>query len=136
MAGSLERVAQETKEELVDRNLRFILEKRVPPADPIWALGRLLSRVPLHAGPDAVLPPVVVERAFAQLKDLDWAAGSMAGLNEAFARAGRIVGVRENDISETLREAVIEKTQESIRGRVALDPGQKAVSSSSMRTHP
>ncbi len=113
LAGSLERVAQETKEELVDRNMQFILEKRMPPADPIWAIGRLLSRVPLYAGPDAVLPPAAVERAFGQLKDLDWTAGSLSGLNEAFARAGRIVGVRENDIPETLREAILGKMANS-----------------------
>ncbi len=113
LAGSLERVPQETKEELVDRILQIILEKRAPPADPIWALGRLLSRVPLYAGPDGVLPPAAVKRAFEQLKDLDWAEGSLSGLNEAFARAGRRVEVRENDIPETFREALIAKMANS-----------------------
>ena len=113
LAGSLERVAQETKMELVDRNIRILLERRASSGDPIWALGRLLSRVPLYAGPDAVLPPATVEQAFSQLKDLDWSAGDLSGLNEAFARACRTVGVRENDIHETLREAVLEKMANS-----------------------
>lgn len=113
-AGSLERVNQEAKEQLAGQLTRMIEAQR-PQAlsDAIWALGRILNRAPLYAGPDSVVQPGAVEDSFARLKKLDWSMPPLNGLKEAFARAGRLIGLRHHDVSDELRAAVLEKLEAS-----------------------
>lgn len=112
--GSLERIHLETKEEIVKVLVQMIVEKR-PRAldDAIWALGRLLNRAPLYAGPDSVVRPAAVENAFERLRKIDWKKPPFDGLNETFSRACRITGIRENEVDDELREKVIDKLAKS-----------------------
>jgi molecular chaperone DnaK (HSP70) len=113
-AGSLERVNPETKEQMAGHLARMIESKR-PQAlsDAIWALGRILNRAPLYAGPDSVVPPGAVEEAFARLKKLDWREPAHEGMNETFARACRLTGLRHHDVDDDLRAAVLARMEES-----------------------
>ncbi len=108
LVGSLERLPVAVKQSLVKRFLAGYLrtKHREPYA---WALGRLLSRTPLYAGPDSILPPNQVEKAFNQLKDLDWRSADYPGLVALFALAARRTELREDDLSEQLREAILGK---------------------------
>ena len=63
----------------------------------------------LYAGPDSILPPIQVEKVFNQLKDLDWNAADYPGLVSLFALAARRTDQREVDLSDPLREAILEK---------------------------
>ena len=114
LVGSLERVNPQHKEELA-RYLTRIIEagqaKALP--DAIWALGRLLSRVPLYAGPDSIAAPRLVGQTFAALQPLDWQRDAYSGLNETFARAGRLTGQRHHDLDPSLREEMVAKMKQS-----------------------
>lgn len=114
LVGSLERVHQDKKEALARHLTDLVIAgKSRTTDDAIWALGRLLSRIPLYAGVDAVVPPQVVATHFARLAKLDWTAGVFGGLNETFARACRMTGLRHHDIDDPFREAVVAKMKES-----------------------
>lgn len=113
LAGSLERIDLKIKAELAKDFVSIIKEGRAKGsiADPIWALGRILGRIPLYAGPDAVLAPSMVEKTFGELQDLDWSAPSLQGLNEAFSNAARVTGIREKDISSEVRSGILKKLE-------------------------
>ncbi len=112
LLGSLERLPVPVKQSLVKRFVTGYLRSkhREPYA---WALGRLLSRTPLYAGADSILPPNQVEKAFSQLKDLDWRAAENPGLVALFAMAARRTDQREVDIADGLREEILEKLKVS-----------------------
>lgn len=112
--GSLERINQEAKERLADQLARMIERKR-PQAlsDAVWALGRVLNRAPLYAGADSVVPPGVVEDVFFRLRKLDWSRPPLDGLNETFARACRLTGLRHHDVDDELRAEVLKKMETS-----------------------
>jgi hypothetical protein len=114
LAGSLERISLDQKMQLV-RLLSTGLRKpqvssKVPYA---WALGRLLSRIPLYAGPEVVLPPLEVEKLFRQLRELDWKNPVYAPLNPLFAQAARRTERRGIDLTEELRQEILQKMKES-----------------------
>lgn len=75
----------------------------------IWALGRLLNRIPLYGGEHAILDAEEVERAFAALEPLDWSQKNLRNLPQLFLQAARIVNNRDYDVSAALREQIITK---------------------------
>ena len=110
LAGSLERIALDRKLQVV-KLLSVGLRKpqlsnKVPYA---WALGRLLSRVPLYAGPEVILPPQEVEKLFLQTRELDWKLPANAPLIPLFAQAARRTERRDLDLAPELREELLLK---------------------------
>jgi hypothetical protein len=77
------------------------------------ALGLLLNRAPLYAGPDSVVPPIQVERAFDALSDLDWTESEFAEIQTLFLRASRIVDDPAIDLPRALREKIARKLEKS-----------------------
>ena len=114
LAGSLERISLHQKMQVV-KLLSAALRKpqvvnKVPYA---WALGRLLSRIPLYAGPETVLPPLEVEKLFGQLRELDWKEPLYAPLNPLFAQAARMTDRRDIDLAPELRQEILQKMKVS-----------------------
>ncbi|MCC5844008.1 MAG: Hsp70 family protein [Verrucomicrobia bacterium] len=89
LAGALERVHPDRKHIWIETVLRMLTTpdaKTAPPA--AWALGRILSRIPFGGGPESILPPDTVERAFERLRDkADW---TLPELRAAFLQAARL----------------------------------------------
>ena len=114
LAGSLERLHLERKHEVVKLLSTGLRRPRLKTREPYaWALGRLLARAPLYAGPDAVLPPGEVEALFARLRDLDWRTPDWAPLNPLFAQAARRTDRRDVDLSDALRWEILSKMKAS-----------------------
>ncbi|MEZ0296238.1 MAG: hypothetical protein ACAI35_07265, partial [Candidatus Methylacidiphilales bacterium] len=116
MAGALERLSLDVKREL----LRKFIAEMVPaatklaPCDPyLVAIARLLNRTPLHAGPESILPPELVEDAFNPLEKLDWTNPALREVTPLFLRAARIVNVRGIDIDSSLRTRIVNKMESS-----------------------
>ena len=65
------------------------------------ALGLLLNRAPLYAGPETVVSPDLVERAFEAFSGLDWAHTELSEVQTLFLRAAR----RWADEAESRAEA-------------------------------
>jgi molecular chaperone DnaK (HSP70) len=114
LAGALERVPLDRKQQLVKVLTAGLRKPQSGSAVPYaWALGRLLSRVPLYGGPETILPPLEVEKLFGQLGELDWRDPAYAPLNPLFAQAARRTDERGIDVSTELREAILLKMKES-----------------------
>lgn len=112
LLGSLERLPLATKQSLVKKLLAGF--QRFKHNEPYaWALGRILSRTPLYAGPDSILPPSEVDKAFGQLKKLDWKSQNYSSLIPLFTQAARRTDQRDVDINPQLREAILTKLKES-----------------------
>ena len=103
LVGSLERIDPATKSALVELFLTRAISASYP-APYFVALGQLLNRTPLYAGPEAVVPPELVARAFEALHDLDWK--SSPELPELFLRAARVTGHRTHDLPRPLRQEI------------------------------
>ncbi len=114
LAGSLERVGHEIKAELIDRFLATaagLAGEGKHCAPYLTALGLLLNRSPLYAGPDAVVPPERVERAYEAFSGLDWADPELAELQTLFLRAGRVVDNRGLDVAPSVRNRIARKLE-------------------------
>ena len=110
LAGALERLRLERKHELVKILAAGLLRPRLKTREPYaWALGRLLSRTPLYAGPDAILPPQEVETLFDRVRGLDWREPEFAPLSPLFALAARRTEERGIDVSEAARREILAK---------------------------
>jgi hypothetical protein len=75
------------------------------------ALGHLLSRAPLYAGPETVVSPDLVERAYETFRRFDWGTPELAGLQSLFLRAARVVGNRSFDLPQALRHRIATKLE-------------------------
>ena len=110
LAGSLERISLDRKMQVVKLLCAGLkkpqLSDKVPYA---WALGRLLSRLPLYAGPEVVLSPLEVEKLFHQVRELDWKDPVYAPMNPLFAQAARRTDRRDVDISSELCQEILQK---------------------------
>ena len=116
LAGSLERINPIVKAEFFDHFLRTASElaaKKQYCAPYLAALGLLLNRTPLYAGPENVIPPIHVEQAYDALSDLDWTEPELAEMQTLFLRAGRIVDNPNIDLPGRLREKIASKLQKS-----------------------
>ena len=116
LAGALELVPAETKAMLAGRFIDITAElarAKRHCAPYLAALGLLLNRAPLYAGPETVLPPELVERAFAAFRGFDWTDPEHLELPTLFLRAARMVGDRSLDLPERLRNAIAGKLEKS-----------------------
>jgi molecular chaperone DnaK (HSP70) len=116
LAGSLERIRQDTKIDLVDRfleSVRDLAGQKQYCAAHLVSLGLLLNRAPLYAGQEDVIPPDSVERAFEMLSDLDWAEPDLGEIQTLFLRAGRVTGDSRLDLPRSLRERIVSKLEKS-----------------------
>jgi molecular chaperone DnaK (HSP70) len=116
LTGSLERIGSATKTELTElflQSARKLAVNKQHCAPYLVALGLLLNRALFYAGPDYVVPPEYVERAFGAFSDLDWSAPEFAELQTLFLRAGRIVGDPDIDLPKALRERIASKLEKS-----------------------
>ena len=125
LAGSLERLGPEIKAELVDRFITAAVElmrARSHVAPHLAALGLLLNRTPLYAGPETVVSPELVERAWHAFEGFDWADPELAEMQTLFLRAARVVDDRTVDVPRGLRERIANKLENSGRRRAADGP--------------
>ena len=123
LTGSLERIGSETKTELIELCLRTAHELAINNqhcAPYLVALGLLLNRAPLYAGPDSVVPTLYVERAFEAFSGLDWSERELAEIPSLFLRAGRVMDDPAIDLPKALRERIANKLEKSGVARVKL----------------
>ncbi|MGB7987779.1 MAG: Hsp70 family protein [Candidatus Methylophosphatis roskildensis] len=110
LLGSLERVAPGRKQELAALLAELIVKgKAANQPHVLWALARLLSRVPLYTAAESVLPAATVEEVFARLEPLDWNKLGLQQLAAVFSAACRLTGTRVLDIHDPVRVRVIDK---------------------------
>jgi molecular chaperone DnaK (HSP70) len=112
LAGALERIDPGTRAQLA-ANLTTAAAELAGAgrhcAPWLSALGLLLNRAPLYAGPAAVLAPAFVEQAYESLRSLDWAAPELAEIQTLFLRAARVVDNPTLDLPKGLREKIASK---------------------------
>jgi molecular chaperone DnaK (HSP70) len=116
LVGSLERVGLDTKTELLERLLQLageIIRNKQHVAPYLVALGLLVNRSPLYAGPDAVIPAKNVEKLFEEFSDLDWADPLLLEIQNLFLRAGRIMDDPRVDLPKSLRDKIGSKLQKA-----------------------
>ena len=114
LAGSLERLSQETKAELIQTFIAQTLQRvelKQHCAPYLAALGLLLSRTPLYGGPETVVPPEFVARAYAAFQYFDWAEAELSELHNLFLRAARVVDDRSLDVPKSLRDQIARKLE-------------------------
>ncbi len=114
MSGALERLDLATKDELIglyiDRAAALARAgKHCAPY--LAALGLLLNRAPLYAGPEDVVAPALVERAFEAFARLDWADAELSEMAALFLRAARVVDDRGLDVNKSLRARIAGKLE-------------------------
>jgi hypothetical protein len=116
MLGAFERLGPEAKTELVRHLLdtaTALMAERKHCAPHLAALGGLLNRTPLFSGPEAVVPPAVVERVFEALKSFDWADPDFAEVQVLFLRAARATQDRRIDLPLSLRQKIAIRLEKS-----------------------
>ena len=104
LAGSLERLPRETKADLIQTFIAQALarvEAKQHCAPHLAAIGLLLNRAPLYAGPETVVAAEFVARAAFQ--DFDWAEPELMECCHLFLRAARVVNDRNLDVPKPLR---------------------------------
>ncbi|MEO0036025.1 MAG: hypothetical protein RLZZ501_2048 [Pseudomonadota bacterium] len=114
MAGAFERIGLDLKTALVERFLAVAVEMmkgRQHAAPYLAALGGLLNRTPLYAGPDSVTPPALVERAFEALGEFDWTEAEFIEAQTLFLRAARAVEDRRIDLPDPLRRKIASRLE-------------------------
>jgi hypothetical protein len=116
LTGSLELIPHETKAELI----RCFVDIAVTLAQAnrhcapyLAALGLLLNRTPLYAGPETVVSPDLVEQAYLRFHRFDWTAPELLDLQTLFFRAARVVDDRRLDVSMPLRGQIASKMEKS-----------------------
>jgi molecular chaperone DnaK (HSP70) len=113
LIGSLERLSLELKQALatdfIERAVELI--RKGGHASPyLIALNGLLSRIPLYAGPEYVLPPGLVEQAFRVFEKFDWSSVQyVIELRSLFLRAARLTGDRQLDVSRSMARKIAAK---------------------------
>jgi DNA-K related protein len=75
------------------------------------ALGLLLNRTPLYAGPETVVVPEFVARAYAAFQYFDWSEPELLELHNLFLRAARVVDDRNLDVPKSLRNQIARKLE-------------------------
>jgi hypothetical protein len=116
LAGSLELIPHDTNAELVrcfiDSAVTLTRAKRHCAAY-LGALGFLLNRTPLYAGPETVVSPDLVEHAYLAFHRFDWTTPELLDLQTLFLRAARVVDDRSLDVPATLRGQIANKMEKS-----------------------
>ena len=114
LAGSLERLPRETKTDLIQTFIAQVLqcvEAKQHCAPYLAALGLLLNRAPLYSGPETVVVPEFVARAYGAFRDFDWAEPELLELHNLFLRAARVVDDRNLDVPKSLRTQIARKLE-------------------------
>jgi DNA-K related protein len=138
LTGALELLPFETKAALAEGFIDVavsLLNDKHNCAPYLGALGRLLNRAPLRAGPEAVVPASFVERAYAAFSDFDWSEPALQEIQTLFLRAARVVGDRSLDVPASLRTQIASKLERAgvplrrtarIKGFIALAQSDRA----------
>ncbi|HYY30625.1 MAG TPA: Hsp70 family protein [Chthoniobacterales bacterium] len=116
LVGSLERIEPDTKTELLARLLESAGQKireKQHVAPYLVALGLLVNRSPLYAGPEFVLPASNVEKLFDEFSRLDWADPLLLEIQNLFLRAARITDDPRIDLPKSLRDRIVSKLQKA-----------------------
>lgn len=116
LLGTLEKLTEMRKGALIDRFLEKALEaaKGDRYAAPYFAaLGGLLSRSLFRAGPEYVVSPAWVERAWERLGKLDWKEDRLLEVKPLFMRSARVVEERRLNVSRSLSKKIIGKLKKS-----------------------
>jgi len=114
LAASLERADASRRIQLGRTLLQQIVSGSKDQLDArIWALARLGSRYPLYAGPEAVLPIVLIEEWAEQLKPLSLRTKAWQKLSLFYSWAGRLRGDVLMDLDEPWRTHFIERLREA-----------------------
>ena len=112
MAASFELLSLDRKKELFTVLTEGITKKKPSLRPPyLWSLGRLLGRVSLYGGEQTTLPPSFVEECFSKMKNWNWSEPGMEYTATLFALASRKTGRKEHDVSQTVRDGIVEKMQ-------------------------
>jgi molecular chaperone DnaK (HSP70) len=114
LVGSLERLPRETKADLIQAFMAQALhrmELKQHCAPYLGALGLLLNRTPLYAGPETVVAAEFVARAYAAFQDFDWAEPELLELHNLFLRAARVVDDRNLDVAMSLRNQIARRLE-------------------------
>jgi molecular chaperone DnaK (HSP70) len=114
LVGSLERLPLETKADLIQTFISQVLQcvkVKQHCAPYLTALGLLLNRAPLYAGPEAVVAPDFVARAYAAFERLDWTGPELLEMHNLFLRAARVVDDRTLDVPKALRNQIARKLE-------------------------
>ena len=114
LAGALERLPRETKADLIHTFIAQVLQRveaKQHCAPYLAALGLLLNRAPLYAGPETVVAAEFVARAYAAFQDFDWADPELLELHNLFLRAARVVDDRNLDVPKSLRNQIARKLE-------------------------
>jgi len=114
LAGSLERLAREMKADLIQTFIAQVLQRvelKQHCAPYLAALGLLLNRAPLYAGPETVMAAEFVARAYAAFRDFDWAEPELMEFHNLFLRAARVVDDRNLDVPRSLRDRIARKLE-------------------------
>ena len=132
LVGSLERLPLDLKQELaadfIERSLEQ-MQKGGHASPYLIALNGLMSRIPLYAGPECVLPPELVEQAFQAFGKTDWSSPRyVMELRSLFLRAARLTGDRQLDVSKPLAKKIAAKlvkagaSQQKVTSLIAVIP--------------
>lgn len=114
MAGSLERIGQPAKAELIESFLATAVELasgKSHCAPYLAALGSLLNRTPFYAGPESVVSPGHVQAAYEALRHFDWNDPEFVEARTLFLRAARALDDRRLDVPKALRNDIADKLQ-------------------------
>jgi molecular chaperone DnaK (HSP70) len=114
LAGSLERINQETKIDLAHNFLekaRDLAQTKQHCSPYLVSLGLLLNRTPLYAGTESIVPPSLVEQAYETLSDLDWSEPELTEIQTLFLRAARVIDDPDFDLPKSLRERIASKLE-------------------------
>ncbi len=123
MLGAFEHLSADKRLKLAHHFTQSIQTRKEAFCDhAIWALGRLLNRVPLYGGEHAILDAAEVERAFDALEPLDWTRDNLRNLPQLFVQAARIVNNRDHDVAPALLERILEKALQSGAAEARLQP--------------
>jgi hypothetical protein len=71
----------------------------------------LLNRAPLYTGPETVVAPTFVARAYAAFQEFDWAEPELTECCNLFLRAARVVNDRNLDVPKPLRNQIVRKLE-------------------------
>jgi hypothetical protein len=114
LAGSLERLPTETKADLIQAFIAQVVQRvelKQHCAPYLTALGLLLNRTPLYAGPETVVAAEFVARTYAAFQDFDWTEPELLELHNLFLRAARVVDDRNLDVVKSLRNQIARKLE-------------------------
>jgi hypothetical protein len=114
LAGSLERLSGETKAELIRTFIAQVLQRievKQHCAPYLAALGGLLKRAPLYAGPETAVTPELVAHAYASFQPFDWSEPELLELHNLFLSAARVVDDRNLDVPKSLRNQIARKLE-------------------------